>query len=329
MRIPEPAFQERIINTLLNSFSKAELVGMMQSHLHFSKATCYKYINCTTDISYNQMSVFLEISQVKEVINQESLINPGVTKWFYPPFINGVNTHIYLDSLQSYLKLLDSSDAKIIMTTYEIPIFYYMYFPSLFAFKLFCWSKTIWMESEFYSEKFDLNDILKEDIVNIIQELCDRYHSIQAVEYWTTNMVSNTIRQIMYFRDTDRFKNITQIRKLIQDLKDLTGLMQSMSESGQKRLADKVSLGAKAKIYQNDIYYTNNLFIVKSTKLNYVFSSFDNPNYILSSDPRIIQKTLQWIKDMDRHCESLSETNEIARNQFFEQLYQAIDILEF
>ena len=140
--------------------------------------------------------------------------------------------------------------------------------------------------------------------------------------------MSNTVRQISYFRDVDMFQNIGQIKKLTQDLYGLCGLMRKMVENGKKFLSNKSSSGAEFNISQNDIYYTNNIFIVNNINTNYVFSSFDNPNYIFSKDIRIYQKTLSWIKNMDRHCISLSKSNEIVRSKFFHLLQQSIEEIE-
>ena len=131
--------------------SKPELVAVMQTRLGLSKASCYKYINAATAISYDQMSALQHLSPISEVLRRgESDMNPSDTWWYYPPFITDMNISSYLESLFIYLSQMDNAKSKIIMTTYEVPIFYYMYYPDLFAFKLFCWSKTIWMQSTFF-----------------------------------------------------------------------------------------------------------------------------------------------------------------------------------
>jgi|GEM_PF-1227526 len=323
--------QEIIINLLIEHLSKPHVARIFQEELNISKATSYKYLNNLTEISYNTMRRLLDNSTVREIIeNDIKLDAPDIVRWQYPLFNSSyVNTESYLYNLLGYLKLLDPSETRLTLTTYEIPIFYYMYFPELFAFKIFCWSKTIWMDSDQYPAKFDSDEILSSQVLSAISEICDRFNSIPSEEYWTESMFDNTIRQIAYFRDAELFINIKQIRSLVSELYNLVELLRAISQNGQKMKSDRKSAGVETNISKNDIYYTNNIFVVESPKYNFVFNAFDNPNFMHTADIRVKNRTLDWLRSMKRHCTSLTQNNEVKRNDYFNCLIQSVDSLGF
>ena len=78
-------------------------------------------------------------------------------------------------------------------------------------------------------------------------------------------------------------------------------------------------------LYHNEMIYTNNQVIVTSDELDMVFSSFCNPHFIYSREGRTSEYMKEWFHKVQAKSIILSESNEKARNLFFDQIKSKID----
>lgn len=322
--------QSEIIRLLNDHFAKNELVSVMQDLLKIARPTAYKYLSEDVPISYDHMSRILEYDRFKPVLYMGGETSKSNITWNYPVFDRPVTDALsYVQSINNFIRLFEGYDVEIKYTSYEVPLFYYMYYPRLFAFKLFCWSKTIWKTPGFESARFDMDAVMTPEVVTVMADTLERFTKLRSTEYWTDQLFDNTIRQIHYFRQMEYFDHIRTVKSLALDIRDLIGLMRVMAASGKKIAPDRSTHASDIIIYRNDIYFTNNIVSVHSPEKIITFCAFDNPNYIITMDPKVGVRTAEWLENMQSGCTRLTQNSDLVRLDFFRTMEEKLELLGF
>ncbi|MCO6461738.1 MAG: hypothetical protein J5I59_10060 [Saprospiraceae bacterium] len=323
--------QAEIIELLNKNFLKQELLSILQEELKISKPTAYKYLSTDVQISYDHMCKLMAHPRIKRVIYFEGEPGNSNIVWNYPVFDRPVTDALsYVLSINNFIRLFEShTEAEIKYTSYEVPLFYYMYYPRLFAFKLFCWSKTIWQTPGFEHARFDYDAVMTDEVVSIMDDTLQRFSDLKSTEYWTDQLFDNTIRQIHYFREMEYFDSIKTVKNLAIDVYNLMGIMRVMAASGRKFSPNLKTKAAPITIYRNDIYFTNNIVSVHSKDRIITFCAFDNPNYIITMDPKLGLRTAEWLENMQSGCTRLTQNNDLVRLGFFRTMEEKLNMLGF
>ena len=322
--------QSEIVDLLNINFSKTELAHILQDILKISKPTAYKYLSQDIPIAYDQMNKILNYDKFQTILYQSGATSNSNITWNYPVFERPVTDAMsYVLSINNFIKMFEGANVEIKYTSYEVPLFYYMYYPNLFAFKLFCWSKTIWKTPGFENAKFDHQKVLTPEVLEVMEDTLHRFTMLKSTEYWTDQLFDNTIRQIHYFRQMEYFSNIKECKQLAQDIFSLIRLMRVMASSGKKLNNDRSTPASDITIYRNDIYFTNNIVSVHSPDKIVTFCAFDNPNYIITMDPKLGIRTSEWLENMQSGCTRLTQNSDLVRLEFFRTMEEKLDILGF
>ena len=323
--------QSEIIELLNNHFPKPELLQIVQTVLQVSKPTAYKYLSKEVSISYDHMNRLIEHPLIQPVLYFKGQTGNSDIVWNYPVFDRHITDAIsYVHSINNFIRLFESQkDAEIKYTSYEVPLFYYMYYPRIFAFKLFCWSKTIWQTPGFQDAKFDYDAVMTPEVVLLMEDTLLRFSELKSTEYWADQLFDNTIRQIHYFREMEYFDTMKTIKDLAYDIHKLIGSMRVMAASGRKFHPDLKKQSAPITIYRNDIYFTNNIVSVHSPDRIITFCAFDNPNYIITMDPKLGLRTSEWLENMQSGCTRLTQNNDLVRLGFFRTMEDKLSMLGF
>lgn len=226
----------------------------------------------------------------------------------------------YIDELAESMHLLDPQQSKLWLTSYEIPIFYYMQFPELMVFKLFFWAKTVWLPYYKAQEVFEADEWLTPGTVDSIQSIYNQYCSIESVEYLNTNMCVNTARQLNYARDVEWFKSFKQYKNLISQMSELLDSLKRNADEKIKTSPFDSTCSNSVVIKENEVYFTNNIYLIESNSQKRIFSVLDNPNYLSTSDAFMVERIEQWFTDLDQHSIAISQGSERDRKLFFERV---------
>ncbi len=322
--------QNEIMHLLSSGLPKHELVTALQSLLGISKPTAYKYLSQDVPIDYDHIIKILEYPPFQRVLYQGGETGQSNIVWNYPVFDRPVTDALaYINSIHNFITLFSGNEVEINYTTYEIPLFYYLYYPRLFAFKLYCWSKTIWKTPGFENVKFNYDDIMTPEVLDVAEATLQRFSELRSTEYWTDQLFDNTIRQLQYFRDMEYFDNMKDVRNIARDIHSLIGLMKVMASSGKKYNASRSGFAADITIYRNDIYFTNNIVSVHAPKQIITFCAFDNPNFIITLDPKLGIRTAEWLENMQSGCTRLTQNNDLVRLTFFRTMEEKLSMLGF
>lgn len=317
--------QQKVFEILTNKYQVSFLVLWMVKHLEISRPTAYKYIKCDRQMTYDQMVKLLNTNLIGTIpeFNNVDLIKQGAF-WRYNAKVNSsTSPEDFLNVLNRQLALLSPGKDTITFVSAEVPIFYYMFFPRLISFKLFFWNKTIW-EMNDNNLLFDHTTYQDDSYLQLYEGNCNYFSKIETIEFWSESMLLNTLNQINYARLMEWFTTPKTFKLLMDDVYSLVSFMEELVERGRKLFSDIGELGARSSILQNEVYFTNNTYFVTG-KFDRIFTSLDNPNFIYTSDPTIINVCREWIRKMSRHSIPLTENSALNQKEFFDKLRDTVD----
>ena len=81
-------------------------------------------------------------------------------------------------------------------------------------------------------------------------------------------------------------------------------------------------------IMLNNATVTNNTILVRSDAYKVVFTTLDNPNYLNSDDPFLIQTIEIWMERLRQNTTKISLEGELQRNYMLHQMKLRIEAIE-
>lgn len=318
--------QKQFLDVLVRKFSKkAEAVEEISETLSISRDGAYRRLRGGSVLTPEEMQVLA----IKHRISIDELIFKKTDKVFFTfnsftqpvkkfeDYLNGLN-----QNLDAGMKL---PNAKVLYTTAEIPMFYYGVFPELMCFKMYVWGKTVWNFEYLQDQKFSF-DLFSPTVMKLITEVSDKYLRIKSTELWCRNVFDNTLNQIEYVMMNGNFFNNEDALKICDSLLDLSGHMNRMAKTGKKfRASEEPGLSnIPFEFYHNELVYTNNTILLVSDLTKVVFSTFDSPNVLISSDPRIFAHAENWFHNIKSKSDYMTEVSEKNRNLFFSKLEKKV-----
>lgn len=304
---------------------KDELAGV----LSISKGAIYKRINGTTAISLADLAILVK----RYNINFDSLINPErkSIRFMFPQierkivsFFEYVNT--FKAAVDSFASL---PNPQIYYATNELPFFYYFLDKDLTYFKFYIYAKTVWGLESYKERNLSLNEFNEGHTVmsQLNESLAIYYNELPNIEFWNENVLNNTLNQIVYFLTTGHFELPEEAFILCDKLDELMVHVEKMAAEGKKFMPGKepTDQSPDFNMYYNEISHTNNLLLIENTLQSAIFTSYDNPNYIMSTDKELVEYTLGWFKKIQRSSLPISKDAERTRKDMFRKIHKRID----
>lgn len=303
-----------------------DIVPVLEQLLGLSKSSVYQRMKGETTLT---------LTEVLRIIDHFDLPTDYFTSVSGRPYVSfsfaALQTQPssiteYLEPIRENLKRLAHLDKPhILYASNEIPIFNYFLFPELAYFKLYVWGRTIWEIPDFKKHAFDPSLIVNHTqgtIQDQIHEIHQGYQRIPSTEYWSQNVVDNTVNQINLFRDSHLFADPGMADMLKGQMRDLIAHLDTQTGEGFKNKETK----SEFQLYHNEISHTNNnILVMDGDTPRQVFITFDNPNFMISIHPHFLDYTTNWFQKLTRGSTLLTEVNPRFRTRFFDRLMHRVD----
>jgi len=312
--------QNQLLEEILNRFPKrAAAVEELAQLLGVQKDAVYRRLRGDTLLTPDEISLLTSTFN----LSLDALVYESSSTVFFDftPFSNTVtNVGEYLNGVLNDLKQVQQlPDVRVYFVSYEIPFFYYAFFPELISFKLFIWGKTVWEFDYLKDRPFDFSIISYPD-EQVIQDILKSFLNLDTTEIWSVNIIDNTLSQIEYFVNSGGFKNPEDAYVLCDKVLALVRQWRSMAEHGQKfplgSYSEDMTRG-DFQLYQQELLITSNTILVTSPLTKIIFPIISNPNYLKSTDRKMCDYQEDWFKKAIKKSTLLSQQNEKSRNLFF------------
>ena len=313
------AFQRILLSKV---HDKKHWAQELSSHLNLSTDAVYKKSRMQTSYSLDEFLLLIDKYGIRfEDIKGQSR-QKGQIRFDSPMLNNKIADPMeYLLGVEKSLQMaLDKSDSRIYYTTRELPVFYYFLNPYLTAFKLYVFSKIVWEIPRFKNSPFHMN-LFDPDLFKFTKQMWDLYASLASDEFWTADILDNTLQQLSYLNQCGQI-NKEDAAQIINACHEILNKCSNMAECGSKMNAGTKN---EFRLYENKILHTSNHILVKSAAKDFIFLTYDNPNYIYSDDKEFVQYSMDWYEKIKKNSYYLGEGTGHLRYQFFNLLKYKVE----
>ncbi|MBK9271063.1 MAG: helix-turn-helix transcriptional regulator [Saprospiraceae bacterium] len=305
---------------------KKDFVDDIAELLHLQKSSVYKKIKGESSLSPDDIAKLGKHYQ----LSLDDLLGLQQDRIYFDfPALNGEvkNVMDYLIPIEYNIKRVQMIQPTIYYTSREIPIFYYYTSPKLAAFKFHVFYNINWRDEKFKMTSFDLKEYeFNQDYLNILKSISDIYMGLNSIEVWNVTVFDNTLNQIRYFLESGLMHHAEDALRLHDELLALVEKLQECCELETKRpFGKQLKNQGSLSLFNNEIAFTGNLIYVKSNSIRTVYTTFDNPNFLNSFNPRLCDYTEKWLHRIISNSIHITGGNTRDKNQFFLKISEKIE----
>jgi len=230
------------------------------------------------------------------------------------PFLDRSPTENY--TLEQWLNSVLQNVETLTEITYaakDIPIFQYLRYPELAAFKLFFWQKTIIENPEYRTIRFEPTVIPKE-MIQLGNRIWTKYAAIPSVEIWAVEAINNTLKQIGFYQECGFFAHPKQAGAMCDHFIELMHVIQTEAAEARK------TEGSSFNLYQNEILMSDNTVFARAGDKKVSYLNYNILSLLITQHPSFCDKTEQYLNNLIKHSTLISATAAKERIKFFTKL---------
>lgn len=296
--------------------------------LHLGLGAVYKRLKGETLLDIHEIATLTETYN----LSLDEIFQPGKGKvsFVFPAMSKPVRQlEQYLSSLLELLVWVRRlPEVRFYYSTAEVPIFHYLHFPELCAFKLYMWNRMTWELPEWEDKLFSPEPFIENKrLQHLREEIIRAYNCLPSTEFWPASILNNSLNSIEYCKESAAFAHPSDAVLLKEQLATLVLHQKEMAKRGLKFNPDSLpDAGAGAfTLYHNEIAHTNITILLEWNKGRMAFATFDNPNFMHTTDVAFTQHAATWFSKLRKRSLLISKDGEKHRNRYFNLLQKQLD----
>lgn len=318
------SYQREFFTQLSDRFGKkGEMIQAMEEHLHVGQDAVYRRIRGETPLTADEM-----ISLARRFnISLDRQQKKHIPRMYYPMGASEVTSEMdYFDTMLERCELLvNLPDVKVDYATPELPFFYEFAMPTLLAYRTYVYGLTTWDFDKWKGTKFSPGLIdprvkpTADRILNIIYRFPGR-------ELWSAGILDVTLRRIKHGVEVGYLDDPAMIDTIFKELEAIIQHMEAMTAAG-KRFAVDGNFNDDSpgfQVFHNEMTNTNSIILVSSSVESAVYTAFINPNYLISTDKRVVSQTKTWFDNLASSSNSLNANSSKYTITFFNRLRKKV-----
>lgn len=327
---PSETFQSWFFKQLEQRFSKrGKMVSAICEALSLGRDATYRRLRGDTALTAEEMLTLsrkfgIPLDDLEAYPDNQQQID-------YPNGLNQVTSELdYYQRLEKQsLEILQLPGLQIDYASPELPFYYEFFTPTLLAFKTYVYGLTSWNFEKWKNTDFR-PELIDPKVFEITERLMPLLFKIPGRDLWSVGILDITLRQIEHSVKIGQLNDPDLIAKMFEEIELTIQHMDRMATSKKKFPPNREAQedDPDFSVYHNELTNTNNVLIIKSPYQSYVFSTFVNPNYIISTDTRIQNQMETWFDNMLASSNVLDSTAGQYCRQYFAQLRRAVKATE-
>jgi hypothetical protein len=324
------SFQKNLLEALKSGTPvELNLAKELMDLLQYDKSSVYKRLSGKVPFNIDDALACIRYYR----LSADALIhNQSDTLIFQYPALEAQNANPagYINHLSArFEQVLRLPAVNIWYTTYEIPVFYYMFFPELIGFKLFQWNRINWHAPA--AEVYEPTAFMAgyPGLEHACKQLALMYTRVPTREFWPLHVLDHTLSQIRSCHHAGLLASPEVGAILCSRLREMIRLIDRFADTGIKETDGTKTYAAPIELYFNEVAYTNNTILVRShDQPAAVYAALDNPNFILNTQPTVLQQMTNWMESIRSKTIRISEEGERYRRFFIQTLEKRLSELE-
>ncbi|NGM64422.1 hypothetical protein [Sphingobacterium sp. SGR-19] len=306
--------ERRFENT--SDFQQAmnDILGVEESNIR-------RRLNGSTQLRYSELQKLIKkfsISRHELFRDPDQDVSFKYIRLDYPSVEN------YLRYIQGLTDMLESAaaipESKIYFVADDIPIFHYMRFPELTAFKLYSYAydmKVVNTSFEVYLDSFR-----EQGLLPIFRRINDAYDRIQSVEVWDDHVLDMLLFSIGGKHDLNCFERSETVAMLLGQLKELLYGFRTLAESGEK------DPGVKFEFFKNESLNRLPYMMLSDGSGSSLTLKLQIINSMSTGQPEFVEEGAKWFDATVNKSLALSMGAERQRNLYFQGLHDRVAAVE-
>lgn len=319
------AFLEQVKNRIPASSS---LVNELSSLLNITADRAYRRIRGETALSLDEIIALCDRFQLSfdSVMAQYS----GNLSFRYSRMSRTEEEfRIYLEGLlEGLVRLRKAEDPKVTYTAEDIPIFYHFGYPSIAAFKIFYWLKSVSGYKDFEKEKFS-TEIIQPDLIELCRKIFAEYLHVPSLEIWSESSMNSLIKQMEYYSGSGQFASREEAFRIYEEIQSEITDIERMAQMGSK--LSKLNIQEEKEnleMYFSEIEIGNNCIMTRANNMQQVYIRHYTFNSMFTSHPVFLEDTESWIRNLLMKSVPISRSSEKHRYQYFRMIRRQLDALK-
>ena len=301
------------------------LVDEVAELLNISNDSAYRRIRGEKTIALDELRVIcnkyhISLDQLL-LIKTNTVIFSGnkvdTTSFGFNEYLNDVAHHLEL--------FLSLSNPHLYYYNKDIPIFHFMPFPELRAFKFFFWKRTLMGYPELAKQQFNGEETDETTNAHALK-IIGLYNKINSTEIWNEENVHSTIRQIEFCRQSNVFADTGILTKVYEELDELLNHIELQAEAGKKfQYGHQPGYNnANYDIFVNECLIGDNTIFVNSDNRQVTCLNHNGLNFTATQDQSFCGYTYRNLQNIMQKSAHISRVGEKERSIFFNTLHQKI-----
>jgi BetR domain len=302
------------------------LAEYMAELLYLSNDSIYRRLRGETQVSLQELKTICQHFG----LSANSLINlrrenqitcdvgrVGKSSNGFLDFLSGLNTE--LEKLKQY------ANPQIIYSGKDLPVFYNLMFPKLFAFKYYMWMQVFALNPDYIHKTFD-PEIRDPELIDKAKKTISLFNSIPSTEIWNEENIHSLLLQIDFYKHSKYFSNTGEIMSLYDEVDELINHIEKQAETGCKFLPGQNPEFQPGSFNMciNKVSLSDNLTFVRSGDRCKTFISYTVLHFISSNDIGFCQEVEYYLHNIIRRSTQISQENIKMRSIYFNQQHQKV-----
>jgi len=289
------------------------------SQLNISADSAYRRIRGEKPLSLDEASVLCSKYQVS--IDQLLQANTN-TVIFSDDRIDHLSLGFnkYLEFVIASLNLFKTLENPMVYYySKDMPIFNFMPFPELRAFKFFFWKRTLLAYPDLARQQFNGEEPDAESVA-LAKKIDELWARIPSTDIWNEETINVTISQIEFYRQSNIFADKEVVLKIYSQLEELVNHMEFQAENGKKSMLNMPAGSVPYEAYINETLIGDNTVFVNSDSRQITFINHNGLHFMSTQDKDFCAFTYKNLQNMIRKSTHISVVGEKERSMFFNTL---------
>ncbi len=316
-------FQSTLLNKVQSQLPEGgKLLDYLMDTLKISKSNAYRRISGETQLTQNEVNKLakrfhISLDDCLQLNKQDS---QDIVVFKRNPFIQDIDhvSDYFTNTLKTLEQLKAAEDVELFYAARDLPIFYFLLYPTLCRFKVFVWLRGPESENVLDQENFAYNQV-SDEMVRLGEKLGSVYQEISSTEIWTERTVQNILRQVKYYFDAGGI-TLEVAKTICDELIDLLNKLHKEVTNGFKGTSPFVGFN----LYHTEFLLLENSVIAKVHDQKIAYVSYASINFMHTDQASFCEHVMKWFQEQTKKSVLLSTASSSIRNRFFSRVLQKI-----